>query len=241
MAQSARVLGVIPARGGSKRVPRKNVREVGGKPLVGHAVEQAAAAALIDEAVVSTDDEEIREAAVAHGGNVPFVRPDELATDTAPGHAVVAHALDWYAARGERFDVVAMIQVTSPLRRPADIDGAISRLLDRDADSVVSVTRYGDPPFWAVETDGEGYLREYFDEGVLFTDPDEAVPRSQDLPQLCYPNGAVMAASVEAFRRHEGFYTDRTVGYEMPPERSVDVDEPFELTVARALFPTQSE
>lgn len=240
MTQSARVLGVIPARGGSKRVPRKNVREVGGKPLIAHAVDQAASAELVDEAVVSTDDDEIREAALRHGGNVPFARPDELATDTAPSHAVITHALDWYAERGESFDVVAMIQVTSPLRSPGDIDGALCLLADRGADSVVSVTRYDDPPFWAVETDENGFLREYFDRGVLFTDPDEEVPRSQDLPELRYPNGAVMAATVDSFRENEGFYTERTVGYEMPPERSVDIDEPFELDVARALFSSKT-
>jgi len=227
------VLGVVPARGGSKRVPRKNLAEVAGKPMVARAVEQAESADALDEVVVSTDDDEIRRVSREHGGYAPFERPEELATDTASSADVLDHALSWYETeRDETFDVVAMIQVTTPLRTPADVDGALERLRETDADSVATVTKYHTPPVWAVY-EADDRLRQFFDGDYLWTD--DEVPRSQDLPTLYYPNGAVFAARVEAFRRADGFYTDHTVGYEMPPERSIDVDEPFELWMVRAL------
>lgn len=255
------VLAVIPARGGSKRIPRKNLKEVAGKPLVAHAVEQAEQAETLDEVVVSTDDDEIERVAREYGGTVPFERPAELATDTAPSAAAVEHALSWYEREeGQTFDVVAKIQVTSPLRTAEDIDGAIERLRATSGESVVSISEWRTPPVWAVyegkdegekdregkdeeEGDGEeekdGKTLQPFFEGYLWTD--ERVPRSQDVPDLFYPNGAVFAAKVSAFRRAEGFYTEETVGYEMAPEHSIDIDEPFDLRLARALAESDSQ
>ena len=227
------VLGVIPARGGSTRIPRKNLEPVAGKPLVARAIEQADRASALDEVLVSTDDEEIRRVSREYGGGVPFERPAELATDTATSAAVLEHALSWYDEhRDATFDTVAMIQATTPLRTAEDIDGAIRRLRETDASSVVSVTEYQTPPVWAMYEE-DGLLREFFDGNYLWTD--DEVPRSQEVPTLYYPNGAVFAAGTEAFRRAGGFYTDCTVGYEMPPERSIDVDEPFDLHLVRAL------
>ena len=231
---SDRILGVIPARGGSKRVTRKNVRDVGGTSLVGHAVEQAADSRLLDKAVVSTDDKEIADAARKHGGTIPFRRPPQLATEDATSTAVIEHALEWHRDRGEPFDAVAMIQPTTPLRKAEDIDGTIERLYSTTATAAASVSEYRVPPQWAVMLDDEGYLRPYFDEGTLWTDED--VPRSQDLARLLHPNGAVFAAEVPAFRSFEGFYTDRMVGYEMPVTRSIDIDTPGDLEIARAMY-----
>src|SRR6056297_2530879 len=181
------VLGVVPARGGSKRVPRKNLAEVAGKPMVARAVEQAESADALDEVVVSTDDDEIRRVSREHGGYAPFERPEELATDTASSADVLDHALSWYETeRDETFDVVAMIQVTTPLRTPADVDGALERLRETDADSDATVTKYHTPPVWAVY-EADDRLRQFFDGDYLWTD--DEVPRSQDLPTLYYPNG----------------------------------------------------
>jgi CMP-N-acetylneuraminic acid synthetase len=226
-----RVLGVIPVRGGSKRVPDKNIRTVNGKPLVGHAISHAAESRAIDRAVVSTDSAEIREVAESYGGNVPFERPDELATDTATSDDVVLHAIDWFEQRNEQFDTVSMIQATSPFRTPDDIDAAIQTLRDSEADSVISVSEFDVPPVWAVTEDDDGQLHPYLDEGYLWSDD---LPRSQDTPELYHPNGAVFAAKVDAFRRQESFYAEQTVGYEMPRSRSLDIDEPFDLEMAKA-------
>jgi len=227
------VFAVIPARGGSKRIPEKNLRTVAGKPLIAHTIQQAAAAETIDRAVVSTDDDEIAETARKYNGEVPFRRPATLATDEARSAPVVEHALNWVEDQGATPSVIVMLQVTTPLRRPEDINGAINVLRQHDdASSVVSVTEFGTPPYWAVETDEDGYLRNHFDPDALWTNE---LPRSQDLPALRHPNGAVFAARSGAFRAAESFYTDSTIPYEMPRDRSIDIDEPIDLEIIRAL------
>ena len=233
MTDTDRTLAVIPARGGSTRVAEKNLRDVGGRPLLAHAIAHAEAAVRVDRVVVSTDDEEIGRVAREHGGDVPFERPAELATDTAPVAGTITHALDRAEASDGPYDVVCVLQATCPLRTPADVDGALARLAESDAMSVVSVSEYVTPPQWAVTTDEEGYLAAAFDAGELWTDEPK---RSQDVPELRHPNGAVFATTVDAWRTCESFYTPRTVGYEMPPERSFDVDEPWELELVRALY-----
>lgn len=231
---STRTLAVIPARGGSKRVPNKNVREVDGKPLIAHTIEQADNATKIDYAIVSTDDSEIAEVATEHGGNVPFERPAELATDTASLAGAITHALDWTRTeQDQQFDQVCSLQVTSPLRRSKDIDGALTRLEKSDGDSCISVSEYATPPQWAVATGENEFLYEFFDYDLLWADQPT---RSQDIPELQHPNGAIFAATTEAWHSHESFYTPGTIGYEMPPKRSFDIDEPWELELVRSLM-----
>lgn len=225
------VLGVLPARGGSKRVPRKNVRTVGEKPLIAHTIEQAEAAERIDEAIVSTEDEEIKEVAREWGGRVPFDRPDHLATDTATNNDVVEHAIEWCEREWRSFDVVCLLSVTTPFRSPKDIDAAIGTLERRDATSVVSTTEFDDPPHWALETDEDGYLQPFFDTDAMWS-----VTRTQEVPTLSHPNSSIYVAPTDVFVERKSFYTDRTVAYEMPRARSIDIDEPFDLRVARALM-----
>lgn len=227
----SRVLAVIPVRGGSTRVKRKNIREVDGKPLVAHAIEDAKEATHIDTTVVSTNDEEIRSVAEEHGGTVPFRRPDELATDEAPTAPVITHALDWFENQGETFDIVCLVQATVPLRKPQDIDNSLEQLINSDGESVITVTEFGDPPQWSVVEDEDGFLTEFFDFEALWGD----TKRSQDLERLHFPNGAFFASFVNIWRETKTFYTDKTIGYEMPQKRSVDIDEPWELELVRAL------
>jgi len=228
-------LGVIAARGGSKRVPRKNVREVGGKPLLAYSIEQAASADRVDRAVVSSEDEEIRRTAEEHGGDVPFERPAELATDEATTNEVVGHAIEWFLERGDEFDIVCSIPVTTPFRESGDIDRAIRILQETDAQSVVGVTKFDPPPFWAVTADEDGILHPYFDDEYMWS-----TTRTQEVPSLLRPNGAIFAATVNAFLEHGSFYTDRTKGCEMPRGRSLDIDEPLDLEIARALMQTRT-
>lgn len=229
---SGDVLAVIPVRGGSTRIKQKNLQEVGDKPLVAHAIADAAAADEIERTIVSTDDPKIRSVVQEYGGDAPFKRPANLATDEAPTSPVITHALDWLNNRGETFEIVCLVQATVPFRRPADIDGAVRRLRDSGgAQSVITVTEYADPPQWAITETAAGYLTEHYETGVLWGD----VKRSQELDELTYPNGAVYAAYTDTWREQESFYTERTVGYHMPPKRSLDIDEPWELELARAL------
>jgi len=231
---SDRVLAVIPARGGSKRVPRKNIREVGEKPLIAYAIDQAKAADAVDHSIVSTEDDEIKTVAQEYGGNIPFDRPDHLATDKATSDEVAVHAINWFKEKDERFDTVCLVPVPAPFRNPEDITNSIQRLHETEADSVVSVTECDPPAVWAVETDGE-YLTPYFGEEYLWRKT-----QSQETPTLHYPNGAVFAANVPLFLDAETFYTERTVGYEMPRSRSLDIDEPYDLELARALMEHRS-
>lgn len=225
-------LAIIPARGGSKRIPRKNLREVDGKPLIAHTIEHAKNAGRLDRAIISSDDEEIIQVAEEHGGDVPFKRPAELATDTAALAETVTHALDWVDQEGEEYDHICALQVTCPLRTSDDIDAVLRRLEETKADSAVSISEYVTPPQWAV-ADDDDYLYEFFDYGMLWA---EGSTRSQDIPTLRHPNGAVFAATTEAWRTHETFYTPKTAGYEMPPERSFDIDDPWELELIRNLL-----
>lgn len=222
-------LGIIPARGGSKRVEKKNIRKIGGKPLIAHTIEQAIQAEQLDWVIVSTEDEEIMEIAKQYGGNVPFQRPSELASDDATNNEVVKHALDWCESEGKSFEYVCLLSVTTPFRNVQDIDDLLVSLYESTADSVVSITNYDAPPFWATELN-DGVLTPYFD-----TNPWKNT-QTQSVPTLYHPNSSIFAAGVPEFKQNGGFYDEQTIGYKMPRERSLDIDEPFDLELARALY-----
>ncbi len=231
------VLGVIPVRSGSKRVPDKNIRELGRKPLLAHTIEQAASSVL-DRCLISTDDEEIAEVAREHNGDVPFLRSDHLATDTASSADVVAHALEWVKEQGHDPTIVVLLQVTTPFRTSTDIDEAIKRLQQSpEAMSLVAVTEYRAPPEWAFKID-DGRLQSRFSEFDLW---DDGPSRSQETTALYHPNGAVFAARVEPFLENPEFYKHPTIPYKMPAERSLDIDEPYDLELARALYEYRNE
>lgn len=228
------ILGVIPVRSGSKRVQNKNIRELGGKPLLAHTIEQATSSSVLDRCLISTDDEEIAAVAREHGGDVPFLRPDYLATDAASSADVVAHALEWVSEQDHEPTIVVVLQVTSPFRTSTDIDEAIEKLQQSpEATSLISVTTYRVPPAWAFEIDDSGCLQSHFPRYDMW---DGGSNRSQDTTTLYYPNGAVFAARVEPFLKDPTFYKQPTIPYEIPVERSLDIDEPYDLELARALY-----
>lgn len=220
-------LCVIPARGGSRRFLRKNLALLRGKPLLGYAIEAARDAGVFDRVVVSTDDAEIVMVAEAFGAEVPFRRPAELASDTATGVDVCLHALEELERSGSRYEVFGYLLPTAPLRTVDDVRNAYRLLVERGADFVMSVTSYAISPFWALE-ERDGFLRPRWGREYLV--------KRQELPDVCVDNGAVYFARVEAFRRERTFYGDRLVGYRMPLERSVDVDEPIDLALAEFLL-----
>lgn len=233
------VLGIIPARSGSKRVPNKNVRELGEKPLLAHTIEQAALSSVLDRCLISTDDEEIAAVAREYNGDVPFLRPDHLATDTASSADVVAHALEWIHEQGHGPSIVVLLQVTTPFRTSTDIDEAIEKLQrSPEAKSLLAVTEYRAPPEWAFETNEEGCLQSHFSEYDMW---DDRSNRSQDTTPLYHPNGAVFAGRADPFLEDPGFYKRPTIPYEMPAERSLDIDEPYDLELARALYEYRNE
>jgi CMP-N-acetylneuraminic acid synthetase len=220
------IVAVIPARGGSKRVPEKNVARVGGKPLIQWTIAAALQARLITRVVVSTDNPQIAAIAQAAGAEVPFLRPAELARDDTPGIAPILHAIDWFAQAEAYYpDAVMCLQPTSPLRTAADIDGAITLARQQNADAVVSGVAAAQHPYWMKQCDSAGRIRPFLEQ--------DAIPvRRQDLPAVYALNGAIYLARRELLVEQKTWYTDQTYLYVMPEERSLDLDTPWDLHLA---------
>jgi CMP-N,N'-diacetyllegionaminic acid synthase len=223
MIEGDRVLAVIAARGGSKGLPGKNLRDLGGKPLIAWSIEAARQSRYIDRAIVSTDDSEIADVARRWAGDVPFLRPAELATDEAPIIASLLHAADTVA---ERYRYVVLLQATAPFRLGSDIDAALELCRAQGAPACVSVTP-APKARWLQEIDATGHLVALFQNNGS---------RRQELGLAYQPNGAVYAAEIEWLRRQANFYTLETLGYVMPPERSVDIDTIWDFYSAEAIL-----
>ena len=222
-------LAVIPARGGSKGIPGKNLREVGGVSLLVHAIRAAREAERVSEFVVSTDSDEIAGAATAAGARV-VVRPSELATDDAPVAAALSHALETVEAEGSGpFDVVVLLQPTAPLRTGTHVDGALRALENAPtADSVVSVCVVEDAhPGRMYRLPGDGTMTPLWPEW-------ERSPR-QALPPVYHRNGAIYAVRRDTLLRHGLAIGRRPVPYVMPPELQANIDAERDLIVADAL------
>jgi N-acylneuraminate cytidylyltransferase len=221
-----KILAVIPARGGSKGVPRKNLRSVGGKPLLAWTIEAAKLSKYIDRLVISSEDLEIIETARQWGCEAPFVRPIELALDHTPGIAPVLHALE---VLPERYDYVVLLQPTSPLRTVADIDGCIELCVDKGANSCVSVTESAQSPFWMYTMDGNGAIQPLIK-------MEQQYSRRQDTPRVYALNGAVYVNACGFLQKARRFVTPETIGYVMPPERSLDIDTELDLAIVDYLL-----
>ena len=217
------MVALVPARGGSKGLPGKNLRPLAGKPLIAHTVAAAKAAKLVRRVVVSTDSPEIAAAAVASGAENPFLRPAELATDTALAIDNYVYTAARLEESGEDMSHFVVLLPTSPLRTSADIDAAISLFWDRGADSVISYYEAPHPVQWHKYLDEGGVLRDYL--------PQTAGLRNrQDERKAYLPNGAIYVFRHELLRDRRVYYTDRSYPYVMPRSRSIDIDtlEDFE-------------
>jgi CMP-N,N'-diacetyllegionaminic acid synthase len=220
-----RVLGIITARGGSKGIPGKNLKLLGGKPLLHYSIE-AANDTPLDRLILSTEDPKIADAARALGCEVPFMRPAELARDETPHLPVIQHAAKWLLEHQDyKADIVLILQPTSPLRSSADIAAALRMLELSGADSVVSVNEVPPHahPMRMLRVDANG-------EAVLFATGQpvrKRINRRQDLPKAWVMNGAVYACRTEVlFAAEPSLYGDRVVAYPMPVERSISIDTP---------------
>ena len=227
MIENKTVLAIIPARGGSKGVPRKNIRDVAGKPLIAWTIEEAKKSEYIDRLVVSTDNQEIADIAVQWGGDVPFMRPAELALDDTPGISPVIHMLTTVQPE---YDLVVLLQPTSPLRTVEDIDGAITLMVDRNAKACVSVVEPDKSPYWMYSLNNSGKL-------IPLLSGDYAC--RQDIPVAYALNGAVYVAESNWLVRMQTFVTDETVAFIMPKERSIDIDTNIDLILANELLANQ--
>lgn len=213
-----KVLALITARGGSKGLPRKNVLVAGGKPLVAWTVQAALSATSVDRVVLSSDDNEIMLAAAAAGCEVPFRRPKELASDQANSIDVIFHALSEIPG----YDYLMLLQPTSPLRTSADIDAAFAKMRMHDAPSCVSVTKVDQSPYWMYRISDDERLHNILD-------PLPNIGRRQDLPPVYTLNGAIYIAKIDWLLNTKNFLGPETVAYEMPRDRSLDIDDEMDF------------
>ena len=227
---SVRFLGLINARGGSRGIPRKNVKELAGKPLIAWTIEAARDSRRLDRLVVSTEDQEIAEVAGRFGADVPFMRPPELASDTALQIDAIRHALQTLGDAGDAYDGVTVLQPTCPLRRTEDIDGALDLFQAATADTVISVTAVqGQHPLTMYTRSDDGTL------SALFESDGAGVLR-QEFPVTWWRNGAIYVVRTSLVLERRSLYGPRLFGYPMPPERSANIDEPLDWVIAEAMI-----
>jgi N-acylneuraminate cytidylyltransferase/CMP-N,N'-diacetyllegionaminic acid synthase len=229
-----KILTIIPARGGSKRLPRKNVKPLSGKPLIVWTIEQALLSKYLDTIIVSTDDKEIALISKNHGAEVPFLRPTELATDDTNGIDVVLHAMKWFEEEIGPYDMIVELQPTSPLRLCSDIDKTIELLFLKKAKAVVSVCKCEHHPLWSNTLPNSGSMKD-------FITPEIINKSRKNLRSFYRLNGAVYLAFWEYLKEKKNYYGDHTYAYEMPIERSVDIDNEFEFKFAEYIMQMKSD
>ncbi len=223
MIDNKKVLAIIPARGGSKGIPRKNVKAISGKPMILYTIEAAKECQYIDKVIVSTEDEEIAEVSMRAGAIVPFLRPDELAADDAKIIDVVMHAIEFYERKAERFDIIVLLQPTSPLRTGEDLQKAMEYFIRKGSKSLVSVSEVRENPI---------LMRKFGEknEMVRLLEKDSSV-RRQDMEKYYRVNGAIYINSMSELNENTSF-NDNELGYVLPKEHSIDIDDPEDLVVA---------
>ena len=220
MIHGKKILAVIPARGNSKTIQNKNLKQINGKPLIAWTIEEAKKSKYIDRLVLSSDNQNIIDFCRANGCEVPFKRPDELALDDTPGIEPILHTVKMIP----HYDYVVVLQPTSPLRIVDDIDGCIENCVINDYKCVVTVTSTFFKPYWSFTMDEGNKMN------PLFSDP---IPkRRQDHKDVYALNGAVYIAKIDYLLEHRSFITDLTFAYKMPRIRSIDIDDYEDFIIA---------
>ncbi|MEK7144835.1 MAG: acylneuraminate cytidylyltransferase family protein [Patescibacteria group bacterium] len=228
MYKDKKILCIIPARGGSRRLPGKNIKLLNGVPLIGYAIRAAKGSQYVDTVIVSTDDEEIARVAREQGADMPFMRPTELASDTATTLPVLEHAVGFLEEKGLHFDLILLIQPTVPGVESHDVDAAIEKLVVTGANSCVSVCEIVERPEWMYRM-GEGARVTPYVETT--------VTHSQDMEKLYRVNGAVYVMTHDTvMKRHLIRDNESCVAVMMPMERSTDIDTPMDFIIAETLL-----
>jgi len=220
-----KILAIIPARGGSKGIPRKNIRLLAGKPLIAYSIETALKSKYIDKVVVSTDDEEIAEIAKIYGAKV-IERPEELARDESPTIDAIFHVLETLQSNYVP-EIVVLLQPTSPLRNAKDIDNAIDLFLRMDCEAVVGVCE-ATHLYWYFKIE-KGYLKPIFRKEHLKM-------RRQELPKIYMPTGAIFISMPKNLYEYKSFYCEKVIPYIMPAERSIDIDNEIDFMLTELVM-----
>jgi len=230
-----KILAIIPARGGSKGIKRKNLMDLEGVPLIAWTINAALESKYLTRVIVSTEDDEIAGVARQYGADIPFMRPVELAGDNVGGIETTLHAVNWMVDNEEdKPDYFMLLQPTSPLRSTTDIDAAIELALKNDADNLVSVCQVNDHPIYAMSTDNDGRMKPYLD--CTF---DEIMEKYHDVrTSLMHllKNGAIYMSKIDNFIETESFYHSAPYTYTMSHQNSVDIDNMVNFYVAEAIL-----
>ncbi len=222
-----KVVAVILARGGSRRLPGKNIHLLCGKPLIAYTIEAARGAATLARTIVSTDDAAIADCAAAHGAEVPFRRPAELSGDDSPSVAALAHAADWLDRDGAGADAIVLLQPTSPLRRSRHIDAAVELFRSSGADTVTAVVPAPVHPYWCWTPDGAD-IRPFFSAAHMAT-------LRAELPPALVETGAVYVVR-RSLLATGSLYGERVAGYLMDAEDAIDIDTLDDLEYAELVL-----
>lgn len=218
-------LAIIPARGGSKRLPRKNVLDLNGKPLIAWSIEAGVKSSYINKVLVSSDDSEILEISKQYGAET-IIRPDELASDTATTFDAIKHSIE----NSEPYDYVVLLQPTSPLRDTKQINEAIDLLIEKNADAIVSVCEMDHSPLWSNTLDDSLSMQGFLKNEVLNK-------RSQDLETYYRLNGAIYICKTEKLLEEESFFLKENIfAYVMDRESSIDIDEEIDFKIAKTIY-----
>lgn len=229
MYRGKKILALIPARGGSKRLPDKNIKLLGKKSLLRWSIDSAIQSEIFEEVMVNTDSIKIGEEAKKAGASLPFYRKEELASDTASSLDVVLDTVEYYRENNRFFDIIVLLQPTSPLRTAADIKSSVDLFIDKKAASVLSVCELDHPLQWSNTLDSSLSLDN-------FIKPEYADIRSQDLEKSYRLNGAVYVWDTEEFIRQKDSVLRPSYAYIMPTENSVDIDNETDFLYAEALI-----
>lgn len=232
MIEDKKVLAIIPARGGSKGIPRKNLKTINGKPLINFTIEAAKGCEYIDKVVVSTEDKEIAEVAMRAGAIVPFLRPDELATDEAKTIDVVMHTVEFYEKKAENYDIIVLLQPTSPLRDSDDIKRCLEYFMRKEQRSLLTVSEVADHPL----------LIRQFGEGNVLTKlvEEDSDVRRQDMKKFFRVNGAVYINSMSQLSEKTKL-NENEMGYVLSKEHGVDIDTEEDFILAEYYYAASQE
>ena len=226
MIDKKKILAIIPARGGSKGIPQKNIVDLAGKPLIQWTIEAAKNSKYIDRLIVSSDDKEIINVAVKSGAEAPFVRPEELAKDETSGIEPVLHAIEFI---NDHYDYIIVLQPTSPLRLSLHINEALEQFVKSNSESCVSVTKTDKSPYWMYHIVQNGWMQPVLNTNRFFS-------RRQDIPPTYTLNGAIYIATTSFLISERKFISSNTRAYIMDKQYSIDIDDYLDLEVAAALI-----
>ena len=216
MTEEPKIVGIITARGGSKGIPRKNTVMFNNKPLIVYTIEASLRSKYVTETIVSSDDEEILMISKDNGAGI-VKRPSELASDTASSESVIEDTIEQLKNNGQNFDILVLLQPTSPLRDNIDIDSALAMFLESNATALISVYEPKHSPYKSFKLNRENFMVGLVDNKLPFA-------RRQDLPRVFMPNGALYIIYVNEFLKTKSLLTDKTIPYIMSIEKSVDID-----------------